>query len=188
MKEIDTGYKKRHILITGSPGVGKTTLIASIVVRLPGTKTGFITREIRKGGVRKGFIIETLDGERASLAQVTPFGSPRVGKYRVISESIRRVGVPAIGGRADFIVIDEIGKIEGTPEGFIRAVHKVLAGPSTVIATIAGNGNSFIEEIKLRPDVQLFKMTLRNRDSLAEDILKKISASMADDDGWANRR
>jgi nucleoside-triphosphatase len=129
-----------------------------------------------------------LDGERASLAEVAPFGSPRVGKYRVISESIRRLGVPAIGGRADFIVVDEIGKMESTSEGFIRAVHKVLAGRSTVIGTIAGNGNCFIEEIKLRPDVQLFEITRKNRDSLAEDILKNISASRADDDGWADRR
>lgn len=123
--------------------MGKTTLIASLIGGLPGTKTGFLTRE---GGIRKGFIIGTLDGVKVPLAEVGPFGFPRVGKYRVLSESIRGVGVPAILGRADFIGIDEIGKMESTSESFIRAVHEVPAGgpelslplPGTVIPLSTG--------------------------------------------------
>ncbi len=179
----DMGQMRRHILITGSPGVGKTTLIESVIARLPGTKTGFFTREVREGPIRKGFIIETLDGARAVLADVAVSGLPRVGKYRVLPESIREVGVPAMLGRGDFIVIDEIGKMECTSESFIQALHTVLAGRSIVIATIAARGTPFIEGIKRRPDVVLFEVTRANRDRLADSILQNIPISSADDNG-----
>jgi nucleoside-triphosphatase len=178
--ESDRKDERRHVLITGSPGVGKTTLIASLVVRLPGTTTGLLTREVRESGVRKGFTIETLDGEHARLAEVSSSGACRVGKYRVLTESIRDVAVPAILRRADFIVIDEIGKMETLSEDFVRAVHTVLAGPSVVIATIAAGGNAIIEEIRLRRDVRLFEVTRANRNSLADAILEHVRCSRAD--------
>jgi nucleoside-triphosphatase len=151
--------------------------------RLPGTKTGFFTREVREGGTRRGFVIETLDGVTAPLAEVARIGFPRVGKYRVLSESIDEVAVRAIAGSADFIIIDEIGTMETVSARFIQAVGQAFAGRSVVIATIAGRGNAFIEGIKQRPDVHLFEVTRKNRDSLADAILKELANSGADENG-----
>ena len=167
--------------------MGKTTLIASIVDRLPGTKTGFFTREIREGSVRKGFVIETLDGRAAVMAEAAGGGQCRVGKYRVLAESIRTVAVPAIAARADFVVIDEIGKMETACEEFIPAVRTALSGRTTVIATIAARGTPAIEQIKHRPDVLLFEVTRQNRDSIAEVILKNIEVVPAGENRRALR-
>lgn len=168
------GGAGRHILITGSPGVGKTTLITAIVGRLPGTKTGFVTREIREATDRKGFVIETFDGRTALLAELSTSGSPRVGKYRVLTESIRTVAVPSMAGRADYIVIDEIGKMETACEEFIPAVYAALSGRATVIATVPLRGTPDTEQMKRRVDVLLFEVTRRNRDSIADEILEKL--------------
>lgn len=47
------GGIRRTILIAGSPGVDRTTLIAFIVDRLPGTKTGFSRKHrLTKAGRR----------------------------------------------------------------------------------------------------------------------------------------
>ncbi len=162
--------------------MGKTTLIASLTDRLPGKTTGFLTREVREGGVRKGFTIETLDGNRAVLAEVSPGGGLHVGKYRVLPDSIRHVAVPAILAPADLIVIDEIGKMETLSEDFVRAVYTVLDGPSVVIATIAAGGNAVIERIRQRRDVRLFEVTRTNRDSLADVILEHVRSFGADGD------
>jgi nucleoside-triphosphatase len=124
---------------------------------------------------------------RVPLAVTAPVGLPRVGKYRVLSDAIRDVGVPGIMGRADFIVIDEIGKMGSSSVSFMRAVHTVLAGPSIVIATIAVNGNPFIEGIKTRPDVRLFEVTRKSRDSLTDVILESITVRKADDNGRVRR-
>jgi nucleoside-triphosphatase len=170
----DAELVKRHILITGLPGVGKTTLIRTLIERLPGTKTGFTTREVREAGQRKGFVIETLDGLAAPLALVATSGSPRVGRYRVLVSSIDELAVGAVTDRADFVVIDEIGKMETMSGRFTRAVDTALAGPSTVIATIAWRGNAFIERVKRRTDVLLFEVTRQNRESLADTIIQTL--------------
>lgn len=62
-------------LVTGSPGVGKTTLIARVLENLrtsnPNLKIqGFFTREIRQEGERVGFEVVTLDGRTAPLASI----------------------------------------------------------------------------------------------------------------------
>ncbi|KVE09740.1 Nucleoside-triphosphatase, THEP1 type, partial [Cynara cardunculus var. scolymus] len=58
-------------LVTGSPGVGKTTLIARVLETLrisnPNLK---IQGEIRQGGERVGFEVVTLDGRTAPLASI----------------------------------------------------------------------------------------------------------------------
>ena len=46
------------ILLTGPPGVGKTTLIKYLCEQL-GNCSGFYTEEIREGGKRIGFNIVT---------------------------------------------------------------------------------------------------------------------------------
>jgi len=180
--EPTEGCRKRHVLITGSPGVGKTTLIASVAARLPGKKTGFLTREVRRGQIRQGFVIETLDGKTAPLAEANGAGSSRVGKYRVLTESVRDIAVPAIVKDADFVVIDEIGKMETACEAFMPALQRALLGRGVVIATIAGRGSPVIEEVKRRPDVWVFEVTRRNRDSIGEVILERICALRHGDD------
>lgn len=63
---------RRHIFVTGQPGVGKSTLIHRVLeqLQLPaGTATGFYTEEVRSGGERQGFDVVTLDGQRAPLSR-----------------------------------------------------------------------------------------------------------------------
>jgi nucleoside-triphosphatase len=61
---------RKNILLTGHPGVGKTTLIHKVLSLMSGegreeSASGFYTEEIREGGSRKGFRIKTLDEIRS---------------------------------------------------------------------------------------------------------------------------
>ena len=69
-------------LIEARPGAGKTTMLQRLaeLLRQRGvTLAGFVSEEIREGGRRAGFSIETFAGERGTLAHQNLPGPPRVG-------------------------------------------------------------------------------------------------------------
>ena len=91
---------KPAILLTGHPGVGKTTAIKSIIALLGNKAGGFYTQEVRAQGRRTGFEIVPLDGRTAWLASrssaVTFKEEIRFGKYRINLRAIDSIAVPAL--------------------------------------------------------------------------------------------
>jgi nucleoside-triphosphatase len=168
---------KKNILITGLPGVGKTTLIKNIVEALKDLRpVGFYTAEMREGGRRTGFELISLDGRKGLLSH-TDIQSPHcVGKYKVDVKGFEAFlgSIPFHNPSTRLIVIDEIGKMECFSEQFKNLLKEILDSEKWVIATIALKRSGMIEGIKKRKDVKLFEITQRNRDSLLSDILTEV--------------
>jgi len=167
-----------NLLLTGKPGIGKTTVIMRVLEALSIPVTGFYTREIRGPKGRLGFEAITLDGRKCTLAHVD-FRSPyKVSKYGVDVATFERVIVPSIepslNPQAAMIVIDEIGKMECFSARFCEAVLRALDSEKPVLGTITFGGGDFIESIKRRPDVEIILVTMANRDSLPKVILSKL--------------
>lgn len=167
----------RKILLTGAPGVGKTTVIREVAGLLGREAAGFYTEERRQGNKRVGFDIITLDGRTAALSHVNIKGRHRVGKYGVDLESIDSVAVAAVenaiaGGKT--VIIDEIGKMELFSDRFREWVLRALDSPNPVIAVIMLKSNPFADAIKRRTDVNMYEVTLSNRDSLPARIAGEI--------------
>ena len=164
-----------NLLLTGPPRVGKTTLILRALAALPpGSATGFVTRELRQGGHRVGFVAETLAGETCLLAHVDIRSRHRVGRYGVDLTAFESLALPAIDpsrSSAPLIVVDEIGKMECFSARFRKLVVAALESDRAVLATIALRGNPFIEGLKSRSDVTLWRVTPRNRDELVEQVV-----------------
>ncbi len=165
---------KRILLITGSPGSGKTTLISAVAEDLARFHpSGFLTAEIRVAGVRKGFELKNLDGKRTVLAHSSMESRYRVGRYGVDIAGFEHFLEETFSGDAGakVFIIDEIGKMECLSAYFREQVSVILEGPVPVIATIALKGDAFIESVKKRDDATLFQLTPGNRDILRQKVL-----------------
>jgi nucleoside-triphosphatase len=170
--------QSRRILLEGRPGSGKTTLARRIVAGLRERDipvTGFTTEEIREAGKRVGFAIETVDGERDTLAHVDLPGPPRVGKYGVDLDALERLTIPAVRPRSGaLVVIDELGKMELASKPFRDAVEQLFDSPPDVMATVHVFRHPLTDALKARPDTERLQVTAANRDDLARALVRKL--------------
>ena len=99
------------LLLTGRPGVGKTTVIQTVAKALPRESLGgFYTEEVREQGRRRGFRGITFDDWTRSIADVNHPGPARVGCYGVDVAAIDALveRSPARPMEADFYLIDGV--------------------------------------------------------------------------------
>jgi nucleoside-triphosphatase len=165
-------------LIEARPGAGKTTAVRRLaeLLRERGVAlAGFLTGEIREGGHRVGFSIETLSGERGTLAHVKWPGPPRVGRYGVALGDFERLALPALRIPADAVLIDELGKMELASVAFREAVAGLLAGDTPVVATVHAFRHPFTDRLKRRPDAELVRLTRENRDELPRLLAERLA-------------
>jgi nucleoside-triphosphatase THEP1 len=129
-----------RLLLEGRPGSGKTTAAARLVELVRANDmsvTGFLTRELREGGRRVGFTLETLDGRSGVLAHVRVPG-PRVGRYGVALDDLERLAIPAMDADADVVVVD-LGRHRDYAEPVMCRVFEVPAN-RLVLGARAGPG------------------------------------------------
>lgn len=173
-----TDEQGKTLLLTGPPGVGKTTVIRRVAQGLSGRRIrGFTTEEVREGGERVGFRIETFDGDSAFLAHVQIQSKHRVGRYGVDLAALDRVVDSALSpGQAEITLVDEIGKMECLSPRFVAAMERLLESGQLLVATVGSRGGGFIEQVKHRPGVTLLRVSRANRETLAGEVLAWIAS------------
>lgn len=168
---------KKNVLITGPPGAGKTTLIKKLADEFKDLNPArFYTAKMRERGARGGFEIVGFERTRRVLSHVNIKGPDRVGKYGVNVKGFDEyLGTLAPSDpNVKLIIIDEIEKMECQSRQFIDLMQDVLDSEKPIIATIAHKAGGFNAEVKVRGDIELFKVTQANKDSLAESISEYI--------------
>lgn len=171
--------KPEKLLLTGVPGVGKTTVIRKVAEDLTGTPLGgFYTEEIREGGVRLGFRLCGFDGQEQIIAHTDLPKRYQVGKYGVDVNAIDSAAdeLLLLNGEAEIYLVDEIGKMECLSKHFIGLMRQLLQSDKTVIATVGKKGSGFIAEIKQRQNCLLWEITRENRDAMPYRVLEWLHA------------
>jgi len=170
----------RTLLITGRPGVGKTTVIRQVAALLGTRAGGFYTQEIRGPGGRKGFRLVILPpgGPEVVMAHVDIRSRNRVGRYGVDVAALDSVGVAAVRKAiqsSDVVVIDEIGKMEMFSGEFRGVVLKAVSSNKILVATVMQQNHDWILALKGMPQVQVWQLTESNRHDMPERVMDWIA-------------
>jgi nucleoside-triphosphatase len=168
------------LLLTGRPGVGKTTVIRAVAAATPARRLGgFFSEEIRVTGERRGFALVTFDGRRAVMAHMERPGPPRVGQYGVDVETLEAFSRSALAVRraVALYLVDEIGKMECLSPAFVERISSLLDAGVPLVATVGQRGGGFIAEVKRRRDVTLWEITRANRDAMPARVQAWIAGA-----------
>jgi len=175
----------KNILLTGEPGIGKTTIIQAVLAELPTRAAGFFTHEIKAGKKRVGFELVTLDGQKATLAHQNSKSSYKVANYGVDVSVMDKIAAAvledALKAPAPLIVIDEIGKMESFSKKFRDLTIACLDSKIPVLGTIQNFAHPIIETVMNRPDVVIITVTRENREMLVPKLVELLKLQVPDE-------
>lgn len=152
------------LLITGVPGVGKSTLINRLVAESERKIYGFRTKREGTSGNGSVFIYPASCGPEPRLvATVNPEHTERFPDEFDAAAKELLADIPSGG----LVIMDELGFLENRAEIFKRRVLEVMSGPYDIICAVKPRSTPFLDQVRGIPEVELFEVTEENRDDLA---------------------
>ena len=168
------------IILTGAPGVGKTTAVIRVARALKekGVKVGgIVSRELRTNNMRIGFeFIDLTTNDRKGLASISGNG-PKVGKYFVNVAGCRFAAERLMDAvrNSDVIICDEIGPMELKSREFKDSVKSLVDVDKKVIVVVHQKlRHPLIDEFRNKSSL-LINLDLENREKVNVILLDKLS-------------
>ena len=162
-----------HILIVGSRGVGKSTLIRRLLEEINRPVWGF---ETKKEPLAGGPIYIYEAGKPRVQSDENLVGFCAEQHPTVISSAFDRFAetlkAPIPNGHV--VLMDELGFMESASEAFCESVLRILDGGAPVIAAVKDKNTAFLEAVRGHKNAKCFFVTPENRDTLFTQVLEFI--------------
>ncbi len=164
-----------RIAITGSPGVGKSTVCMNVLKQLTCTCGGMLSADIRENNERVGFEIRDIATGRQGILAHKKGRGPQVGSYHVNLEDLNSIGAAAIKNATNFrlLVIDEIAPMEFQSHGFIQALEEALDSDKNMLVVLHQKFRHKLAQ-RIRKEFEVYTVTKENRENLVPEITGKL--------------
>jgi len=166
------------VLITGTPGIGKTSLISRLYRDLvPLLIRGFYKEGVHENSMLKGYRIISFDFQELILAHRHIVGPDRLGEFGINLDGFDQLVSRQlfVGKEVELFLIDEIGTMECLSASFRQKILDIMDSDIPLIATLASMDVLETLEIKQRNDISILQMTMKNRESLWKEVLIELS-------------
>lgn len=172
----------KNWFLTGSPGIGKTTVVHELVHQLKDRNYlagGILSPEIREEGKRSGFVIrDIMTGREETMAHKDSESTMLVGSYKVLAQNVDAVcgeAFPYAFQHADVILVDEVGPMELFSQGFKHFMKQTLKQPQPLVAVIHPKAKrGFVQNLLRAPNSASYTVTTENRDTLPDQLFDQI--------------
>ncbi len=181
------------IIITGPPGIGKTTIFMKVIDDLKKRSikiSGIVCPDVRGDRGRIGFkIIDLSTGSWRWLAKLKKLadGECRVefGRYCIDVDGVKEIvneSMKHVEG-SDIICIDEVGPMEFKSRDFKIYLDKVFNSGKPLLLIVHRNiVDSIAYQLKsLGRDVKVYRVDHLNRNHLHKKILKDLNIIQSKD-------
>ena len=174
---------KKHILICGEKGVGKSTLIRRLVEAAQLTVSGFCTKmDENAGEVMHPIYIypaavpmdQRQRGTENLVGRCGDFGRQK----EIFPEVFDALGTAYLQSpqSCQVILMDELGFIESGAQAFRRAVLQTLDGDTPVLAAVKNRMDvEFLRQVCAHPRAEVVPIDPKNREELYRMLLPVVS-------------
>ena len=154
-----------NIIITGKKNSGKSTIVKRLIKDFKFFTRGYLTLPIFDDNIICGYKIISLpyNNIEKEIIRIDKLGN-NISFPEVFSDFGSECVFNAIKYDSDFIVFDEIGRIEKDIDKFINLIEKAFDINKNVIAVLKKENIQFINNIKNRKDIFLWDIDEIDRD------------------------
>lgn len=179
-----------NIVITGKKYIGKSTIVRRIIDKLDLKPGGFVVG--RNGALdqwlsfyltdplvyyenqdKKDLNFEENCQIFAKRENIDAEWDVRTGVFNKLGVKLLEKGLKS----RDIVVMDELGRFELKAEKFQQKVFEIFDREKSVIAVLKEEHNDFLDKIRSRDDVNIYRIKKDNHDTIYNKIyeeLKKI--------------
>ena len=165
----------KHILIVGSRGVGKSTLIRRVLTELGRPVSGFETK--KEDSLADEFlgspvyIYDAWQTREQTADRLVGYCKHKC--LDTMKEAFDRYAPKLLAPvpKGHIILLDELGFMESASEAFCSSVLALLDGDIPVIAAVKEKDTAFLNAVRSHPKGKCFYISEDNRDALYPEVL-----------------
>ena len=173
--------EKRHILISGNRGIGKSFLIQKILKEKGMPVCGFRSKSesrFRSDGFHDIFLHPAdIPDTEWEFTKENQIGSCNSKIHNVDPDVFETVGVQLLRDLPEdaVILMDELGFMETDSPKFMERILELFRGDQHILAAIKPRHDiPFLEEVRACPKCREFCLTEDNRDRIFEEVSRIV--------------